>query len=226
MKKGIIIAICALISFGASAGETDKLRYEVGIRTGVYLENEQAWIVEPTVSWHLNRLLAISAGLEFTSQYNQPIRSTMINGQNANLIERDRDIAWMNFKPSLIIKTPAINLTRDGDIKLWFQASPGVILACPFHNSVTYEVYSHQGDLGISVRDVKFRNEGLKVFYIDAGLSAKLQVERWVVGIGYELSNFDYYSCRRNITLASGVKFHVPKKQLSQSIFLSVGYKF
>ncbi|WP_297065685.1 hypothetical protein, partial [uncultured Duncaniella sp.] len=62
------------------------------------------------------------------------------------------------------------------------------------------------------------------IAYIE--LTLNMQFERFVVGAGYQISNFDYYSSRRNVTLADGQKFHVPAKELSHNVFLSVGYMF
>ena len=57
-------------------------------------------------------------------------------------------------------------------------------------------------------------------------MSINYALDRFVIGAGYYISNLDYYSGRRNVTLPNGQKFHVPKKEISQSIFLSAGYTF
>lgn len=69
-----------------------------------------------------------------------------------------------------------------------------------------------------------FRNKDLNWLYWSARTSIKLSADRFVFGAGYNISNLDYYSGRRNVTLANGQKFYVPKKELSQSIFISIGY--
>lgn len=72
-----------------------------------------------------------------------------------------------------------------------------------------------------------------KTLFIIAGIILGLAVpmksannDRFIIGAGYYISDLDYYSGRRNVTLADGSKFWVPEKQLSQAIFLSVGYRF
>lgn len=67
---------------------------------------------------------------------------------------------------------------------------------------------------------------GLRWFYWHARLSVNFAIDRWVVGVGYALSDLDYYSARRDVTLPGGTKFHVPAKELSQSVFISLGYSF
>lgn len=225
-KKWLSLILGLILSLTVKAQEADAHKWQANLYAGIYLENEQAWIVEPSVSWHFHKYLGVSAGLEFTSQYNQPSRSTNINGYPAALIDNCKDIGWMIFKPSLIVKTPAINLNTDGDCQLWFQAEPGISLACPFKNSVTYKIYEFNGAVGTVVDYMKFPNKDLRCFYWNARISANLALNRFVIGLGYGISDFDYYSCRRNIRLQNGGKFHVPKKQISQNIVLSIGYRF
>lgn len=206
------------------AQEKENYRWQVNLYAGIYIENEQAWILEPSVTWNFHKYLGVSLGCEFTSQYNQPGRSTTINGKNADLLENNRNIGWVLLKPALIVKSPMIKLDNEGIYKLWFQGEPGISLACPFRNSLTYRI-TNFGNSAVS-ENVTFRNKGLRVFYWNARISAQLAIDRWTVGIGYEISDFDYYSCRRKITLQKGHKFKVPKKEMSQSILLTAGYKF
>jgi hypothetical protein len=226
MKKTLIAAILVLIAPLTSTAQQEDYKWEADLHAGIYIENEQAWILEPSISWHFHKYLGVSFGWEFTSQYNQPSRSTTINGQLADLTDNEKDIAWMLFKPALILKSPTINLNKDGDYKLWFQAEPGISLACPFKNSLTYEIKEVKGSVGKTVDYMRFPNKDLQWFYWNARLSANVSRDRFVVGLGYEISNFDYYSSRRNVTLQNGEKYWVPKKELSQSVYVTLGYKF
>ena len=221
-----VFILMLTLPFVCKAQGDENYRWETNLYAGIYIENEQAWIIEPSIAWHFHNYFGVAVGLEFTSQYNQPGRSLTINGQNANLTDNNKNIAWMLFKPAIILKSPTIKLNKEGDYKLWFQVEPGVSLACPFKNSVTYETVNSQNNSNALIDYATFRNKDLKVFYWNAKISAKIAIERWVLGLGYEVSDFDYYSCRRNITLPDGSKFYVPKKEISQSVLLSVGYKF
>jgi hypothetical protein len=132
----------------------------------------------------------------------------------------------MLFKPALILKSPTVNLNKAGDCKLWFQVEPGISLACPFKNSLTYEIIEMQGSVGKTVDYMRFPNKHLQWFYWNACLSANISLDRFVVGLGYEISNFDYYSSWRNATLQNGNKYWVPEKEMSQSVYVTLGYKF
>ena len=170
--------------------------------------------------------LGVAFGLELTSQYNQPSRQTTIDGQEAELTDNERNIRWIIFKPSVVLKSPTVWESTDNDYRLWFQVEPGLSLACPFRNSLTYEIKEFAGSVSQTVDYRRFPNKGLQWFYWNARASVNFAIGRFILRGGYYLSNLDYYSGRRNITLANGQKFYVPKRELSQSIFLSIGYSF
>lgn len=193
---------------------------------GLYINNEQAWQVEPSIAWHFHEYFGVELGIELTGQYNQPSRQTIIDGYEAELTYNERNIAWVILKPSMIFKTPKVWKSSDNYYRLWFQAEPGISLACPFRNSLTYEIKEFQGAVSQTVDYRKFQNKGLKWFYWNARASVNFAIDRFIIGAGYYISNLDYYSGRRNVTLANGQKFYVPKKEISQSVFLSFGYSF
>ena len=208
------------------AQEKENYKWQANLFGGLYLENEQAWIIEPSITWHIHKYFGMSVGIEFTSQYNQPSHTAIINGREAYTDDNTNNIGWVIFKPFLVLKTPIVWQNKDRDYQLWFQAEPGFSFACPFRNSATYIISSIPGGIRTDRVYESYPNKGLQWFYWNARLSANFTIDRVVIGVGYGLSNLDYYSCRRNITLWNGTKYHVPKKELSQSIFLSAGYKF
>lgn len=228
MNKGAII-LAVLLSWCATVGlyaQDDKPTFTADLYGGIYLNNEQAWQLEPSVSWLFHKYLGVALGLELTGQYNQPSRQTTIDGQEAELTDNERNIRWVIFKPSVILKSPTVWESADHDYRLWFQVEPGLSLACPFRNSLTYEIKEFAGAVSQTVDYRRFSNKDLQWFYWNARVSVNFAIGRFILRGGYSLSNLDYYSGRRNITLANGQKFHVPKRELSQSVFLSIGYSF
>lgn len=227
MKNMVKYVVAVLFAFAgvSSFAQEEKRPFTVTLYGGIYLNNDQAWTVEPSVAWHFHKYIGVAFGMELTSQYNQPSRTTTINGHEASLADNEKNVAWIIFKTSVIFKSPNLLKNKD-DIRLWFQAEPGISLACPFRNSLTYDIYDIKGNVGTVVDYMRFPNKGLDWFYWNARLSVNMSIDRFVIGAGYGISNLDYYSGRRNVTLQNGSKFWVPKKELSQSIFLSVGYQF
>ncbi|MDE6753270.1 MAG: hypothetical protein K2J82_01505 [Muribaculaceae bacterium] len=220
------------VSFCGSAQNDNK--FIASFTGGIYINNEQAWILEPAISLHFNKYFGVGMGMEFTCQYNQPVRTTVIDNHEAALVDNERNVGWIIFKPHAIFKSPAIWKSSDNYLRLWLQAEPGVSLACPFRNSLTYEIMQFEGTVSHPIGYMvshpigyrRFPNKGLQWFYWNAKVSADFAIDRFIIEAGYGLSNLDYYSGRRNITLANGQKFYVPKKELSQSVFISLGYSF
>lgn len=219
----VLIWFCGISEVYA---QENKSAFTADLYGGVYLNNEQAWQLEPSISWIYHKYFGLALGLELTSQYNQPSRQTMIDGHEAELADNERNIRWLILKPSVIIKSPTIWESTDNYYRLWVQAEPGLSLACPFRNSLTYGIKKFSGTVSQTVDYRTFSNKGLQWFYWNARVSINFAFGRFIVRGGYYISNLDYYSGRRNITLANGQKFYVPKKELSRSIFLSIGYLF
>ncbi len=229
MKKiilGLLVAAVAGVSAARAETHPASQKWRASLYGGIYLNNEQAWQLEPSVAWQFHKYIGVGFGLELTGQYNQPSRSTVIDGHEAELADNERDIAWVIFKPSLILKSPDVWRTSDGYSRLWLQVEPGISLACPFRNSLTYEIKEFDGAVSHTVGYRRFPNSGLQWFCWNARASVNMAVDRFIIGAGYSISNLDYYSCRRNVTLPDGHKFHVPGKTLSQSVFVSLGYSF
>ena len=225
MKKCLVI-IAGLILFCPTLvhSQNSKSVFTADLYGGVYINNEQAWQIEPSISWNFYKYLGLTFGLELTRQYNQPGRQTIIDGYEAELADNERNIGWIICKPSLAIKSPAVWKSKDDNSCLWVQVDPGLSLACPFRNSLTYKMKEISGGIGQTVDYRRFPNKGLQWIYWNTRVSVCLSVDRFVFRGGYYISNLDYYSGRRNVMLANGNKFYVPKKELSQSIFLSIGY--
>ncbi len=201
-------------------------RWQASFYGGLYLNNEKAWQLEPSVSWHFHKYCEVGLGLEFTRQYNQPSRQTVIDGHEAELVENERNIGWVILKPHAVLKSPVVWKSYDESLHLWFQVEPGISLACPFRNSLTYGIKEFQGTVSHTVDYRRFPNRDFQWFYLNARASVNFAIDRFIVGAGYYISNLDYYSGRRNVTLANGQKFVVPKKEWSQSVFISLSYLF
>lgn len=221
----ILLGVSALCSM-AEVSESDPRRWQATIYGGVYLNNEQAWQLEPSVTWNFHKYIGVTMGMELTGQYNQPSRLTVIDGHEAELADNERNVAWIIFKPSVVFRSPDVWHSDGGYYRLWFQAEPGISFACPFRNSLTYEIKEFKGGVSYTADTRRFPNKGLKWFYWNARASVNFAVDRFILGAGYYISNLDYYSGRRNVTLADGNKLHVPGKKLSQSVFLSAAYTF
>ena len=212
----------------AMAEETDRQRaFTAVLYGGFYLNNAGGpWIVEPAIQWSFHKYLGVSLGFEMTSQFGNERSSIMINGREAWLQDSDRNVAWVIFKPALVVRSPNVWQSGDGELRLWFQAEPGVSLAIPSRNSMTYEFRPDPYGAMPGLESMKFPNRGLSWFYWNARVSLNFAYQRVLIGLNYSLSDLDYYAGRRNVTFPDGHKYEPPHKRLSHSLTLSVGYSF
>lgn len=64
------ICFIMLLSINMVANANDDIESKMWQATlfgGLYLNNEQAWQLEPSVSWHFHKNIGIRLGLEFTN---------------------------------------------------------------------------------------------------------------------------------------------------------------
>lgn len=227
MKKLLLSWMIGMLGcVGAVAAEKEKRDFEVGVYGGVTLSDEIAWTVEPSVTWQFHKYVGVGAGLAMTHQYNESDRQTVIDGYPSILVNSQIGAGWFLFKPYLVLRSPCIWSNNDGEVQLRVVLQPGVTLGCPFHNSLTYRLERIENNVGTTVGYRRFGNRGLEIFYWNVRAALNLQIGDVVVGLGYEASNLDYYSSRRNVILQNGSKFQVPERMLHQNIFLMLGYRF
>lgn len=111
------------VGMGASAQEQQSGKWRAAFYGGLYINNEQAWLLEPSVTWRFHDLLGLSVGLEMTRQYNQPSRMTVIDGYDAVLTDNDRNVGWIILKPSVMVRTPDLWKNTDGSCRLGCRPS-------------------------------------------------------------------------------------------------------
>lgn len=222
----LIIVSSAFILAEAETPEGDRYPLQANLYGGLCLTEQPAWTIEPSIAWNFHKFFGVSLGLELTSQFGNSTRFTDIGEYMAELVDNQVNPAWFLIKPSVILKTPDIWHSTDRYFRLWLQVEPGISIGTPFHNSLTYKYTLNPGE-ALEINAYRtFKNEGLQWFNFNARAAVNLSIDRYVIGAGYSISSLDYYSGRRNVTLANGTKFHVPQQRPCQTIFLSIGYIF
>lgn len=228
MKKIMVVLALAIASVCRLSAEDEEFGrgWQCWLYGGVSATGASAWTLEPSVKRMFNKYVGVGLGLEVTSQFGQTGHSTMIDGHIAELAANERDVRWILFKPAVVIRTPDIWRSADGAWRLWLQGEPGVTLGCPFRNSLTYEILDFQGNVSTVTGWRRFSNHGLRWAYWNARVSVNIAFDYLVFGASYSVSNLDYYSGRRGVTLADGTALYVPARELFQSVSVSVGYLF
>lgn len=121
----ITLLLLSICSITAQTIE-EKHDFTARLYGGIYVNNSDAWTLEPSVTWQFHRYLGVAMGIEFTSQYSGTSRSTDIDGHWANLVDNQENCGWIVFKPSIVLKSPSL-IRNNEDIQLWLQAEPGSV---------------------------------------------------------------------------------------------------
>lgn len=66
MVKYIVAVLFAFVGVSSFAQE-EKRPFTATLYGGIYLNNEQAWTVEPSVAWHFHKYIGVAFGMEMTS---------------------------------------------------------------------------------------------------------------------------------------------------------------
>lgn len=222
----VIISFCSVVSKAlCQVDNFEDSKLVTTLYGGLYTGGEEAWSLEPSVDWNFNRYFGVGLGIEYTKQIFDHCVSTTINNMEASVLDREREVSWLMFKPHVVIRSPYVWLSKNSEVKLWVQAEPGLSMGVPEHNSITFGAGGPENS-DVYQETYKLRNKGLRWFYWNSRFSANVMLDCIIIGAGYAVSNFDYYSCRRNVMLPSGDRYPVPRKRLAQNVFLSVGCCF
>jgi len=219
----------SFLAFAVSlhAQEVESMKTVFSVSAG--LNSNQSWEMEPSVSYYFCPYIGCTLGLNITNQYNQIGYSGTVSG-NGNLHweieDSEASVTKFLFRPAINLRTPILWLDQDHDTGLTFQLEPGLYMAAPVNDRVTV-LYRDKEHVS-SVTDSKrlSNNKGDWLFWnIRSAIS--LHIDRFIISSGYSISNFDIYSGRRNI-LIEGVKLDskLPKREYTNSFFLSLGYSF
>ncbi len=98
-----IIALIFTYKAQCHALEEDEYRFDVTLHGGFYTGSEEAWLLEVSGCWDVHRYVGLSFGMEVTQQIMMRGHSIMIDGKKAYLDSDYLNIAWIMFKPSVLI---------------------------------------------------------------------------------------------------------------------------
>ncbi|MDE7154088.1 MAG: hypothetical protein K2O00_06560 [Muribaculaceae bacterium] len=201
--KQIISALFLLIAAGQLHCQT--LRYDEKVyhwEGGAYLGlNTDGYEVDMGVSYFFNRFVGVRAGIGWAARFDGLDCLTVSFDPDDPLISYDpydryyddsNHFSRFKFTPSLVLRTPCLIDWRSQEVQIYGFAEPGITLASPAPGTT----------------DARWFNVQLR-----AGLN--MQIDRWVVSLGYGISDFCLESGYRN-----------KRDYLTHSVLVGVGWKF
>ena len=111
-----------------------------------------------------------------------------------------------------VLQTPAIWTSYTGDSRLTLRVESGVLLAFPANK-------------GLMIEGARYVNRGGRYAFWHARAGLALQLYRVGVSAGYAVTDYDLYSCYRNIRV-NGHRYFGSAPKVVHGVYLSIGYKF
>lgn len=225
--KPILLFICLLSAGGVQAQETEK-RPVWKVELAGALNNNDAWEVEPSITYQPVPYAGVTMGLLFCN----PIADESYSGTSI-----DKQWRWSStddhptshflaLRPAVQFATPALKLGKDKDMGLSFIVSPGLTIPLPTNQGFNYSYVPNAPGVWAAQRLDYVKNRGARpVFYHIKGMFTLDLDDQYTISAGYTFSDFDIYSGGRNITV-EGKKLTMPKSRYMHSFFISLGYRF
>lgn len=197
------IAIAFLLIFYGSSVFSQNLKFdekkyhwEGGLYAGF---NSDGYELDAGIAYYVNRFLGVRCGVGWASQigkidglinwiYPDDIQDWQYDDYDDDTITRFR------FTPALSLRSPCILDWKSQGVQLYAFAEPGLVFATPAPDS----------------HKARWLTGMLR-----AGLN--MQVDRWVITLGYGISDF---------SLTSGLKHYDEPDHITHTVFIGSSYKF
>ncbi|MDH6306928.1 hypothetical protein M2459_003572 [Parabacteroides sp. PF5-5] len=233
MNKFIILTLllCSTLCYG----QTDKFyRHEAQFTSG--LNTQEAFEMELAYSFLFNKYIGITVGLNMMDQSYQ--RMMCSGAEDYNLFQSllcgcddyDDYLFWESRKveyASALLFRPAVRfsyplLKESGDDVLFFNMETGLFMSLIPNERLTFD--REDGYYGNSTT-VKNRGGEWLFYHLKSYLS--LNLDRFLVSVGYSISNFDIFDSRRNMVVDGiAMRDTLRDKKNTSTVFLAVAYRF
>lgn len=225
-KLFIILALISLAT-AIQAQEEKALKRVVTLSGGI--ANSEAWEIEPSITYFLCPYLGGTLGFTITKQYNSLVSGgTLMSNSNLRWSINDdyANIINILFRPAITLQTPIAWLNKDRDTGLSFKVEPGLYMALSQNDNLPIEYRDKsRGYALVDIKNVSNTNGNWLFWNVTSAVS--LHVDQFILSAGYRVSNFDIYSTRRNIIIDNTrLNTKLPKRVLTHSVFLAIGYQF
>lgn len=220
-KIAIIIIVLLFDIFNIQAGEKNKLffSFEGG------LDSYNTWNLMPGLTYKPIHYIGLSGGLKFTGFWNNDRNGfSMPSTTGLCDIHDQNDLAYhIAFQPAIRAFSPKIKIDNQDDF-LYFSLGYGAII--PFSRQGKSEVnfFRIEGNTNIldyseTIKDRKDKNN----VYQFADLTCYVECDRWNLGLGYRISNYDIYGCSRNFYVENR-KVDFPKYKVNSEFYIIISY--
>ena len=122
-------------------------------------------------------------------------------------------------------RTPSFRISKDGDVRLFFQCNPSILLSIPNDSYI----YSHTflKDQELYTRSIKLKNQDGKWYFWQIRTTASVAIDNVILSLGYGLSNLGPFSGSRNVIWENrNISKPNSNYAVTHELFISAAYSF
>src|SRR5574344_1534397 len=226
MKRIILVALLLhSISLFAKTNIIEERPFKVAFAGSI--DSYTTLSLLPSVIYRPIHYFDVSVGLRLTDFIGDKDHYNIVGQNNSSdfwkLYNPSNFIYHFAFQPGIKVYSPDIRID-DVDDRLFFTVGVGVIK--PFiHKAKGYvEYFPNKGEYVTVVSREKIENHGTdNSWYSFAETAVNLTNDRWVLSLGYRLTNYDVYGSARSLYI-QGQKVNFEKNKNNNELFVSFSY--
>lgn len=218
MRKVLLFTLFAICPFMEIYG---KQKVEFSLQGG--FDSYDNWFVTPAVDYFPIPYVSIGTGVRFFDEGGNSDSYGVERGSQYMKVDKSTFAYHAALQPELKVYSPAIKIDRLGE-NIKFSAGTGFMLPMTNGGKGKVEYYTKENNSYkfIDSEIVKNRKNNHRIYpFIEC--AGYFNSDRWSIGLGYRISQFDVYGNARQV-YAGTQKINFPKEKINSEIFLSIHY--
>lgn len=200
--------------------ENKILRHELQITLG--LNSYLAFEFDPSYSYIFHKNVGIVLGMRFVKEIVDNLHYDLVSNTNYQWrINERKEVSNLLFRPAIRFQF----FIFDG---ISFVAEPGILLNIMPNEKLEFAYVNVKNFEPISHKYKTMRNKNGSILFYNCKSYISVNIDNIALLFGYNISTFDIYSGRRNITIENDAfNKHLPsKKRLLHTGFIGLSYFF
>ena len=177
-------------------------------------------------SWFPLKYVGASIGVEIQKYMDSKNGFILEDGNKKYEITKDQlEISHFSLTPAVSLRSPILWF-KNRNSGITFQCDPGLMLTFP-NQHLNVAEHRPEDSMTGTTHLKSFTNHGGKCVFWRIRNLLSFTDGNGQISLGYSLSNFDPFSCHRNMTVGSRKIFqNSPKHNFSHTFFIAFGYNF
>lgn len=217
----LIVALAFMLPTICYAQRENKiLRHELQITVG--LNSSFAFEFDPSYSYMFHKNVGIVLGMRCVQEVVDNLHYDLVSNTNYEWhVTGRKKVSNLLFRPAIRLQFPIL----DG---ISFVTEPGILLNILPNEKLEFAYVNVKDFEPIPRKYKNVRNKNGSILFYNCKSYISVNIDNIALLFGYNISTFDIYSGRRNITIENdALNNHLPhKKRLLHTGFIGVSYLF